>query len=213
MKPQIIPTILVPTFDEFAGQIKQLENFPLVQIDVMDGEFVDNKSFEEIEKINELKNPPDFELHLMVRHPLAEIEKWAKIKNIRRVIFHIESDDKPAEVLSRITGRCCQVGIALNPETPLSAVEPHLKKICEVLFLTVHPGHRGAAFIPEVENKIKEFTQIKNRPLCAVDGGVSKNNIAELKNCGVEIFCIGSALTQSDDVKKTYQELINLLAE
>ena len=185
MEVQIIPTILVPTFDEFAGQIEKLKKFPLVQIDVMDGEFVDNKSFEEIEKINELKNPPDFELHLMVRHPLMEMEKWSKIKNIRRVIFHIESEDNPTAVLDKIGGLCWQAGIALNPETPLSAVEPCLNRLSEVLFLTVHPGHRGATFIPAVENKIKEFVKIKNRPLCAVDGGVSKNNIVELKNLGL----------------------------
>lgn len=211
MKPQIIPTILVPTFDEFAGQIEKLKDFPLVQIDVMDGEFVDNKSFEEIEKINELKNLPDFELHLMVRHPLAEMEKWAKIKNIRRVIFHIESDDNPTAVLDKIGGLCQQAGIALNPETPLSAVEPYLNRINEILFLTVHPGHRGAAFIPAMENKIKEFVKIKNHPLCAVDGGINKNNIAELKNCGVEIFYVGSAITRANNVSEAYKELINKL--
>ncbi|PIT88505.1 MAG: hypothetical protein COU29_01845 [Candidatus Magasanikbacteria bacterium CG10_big_fil_rev_8_21_14_0_10_36_32] len=212
MEKQIIPTILVTTFDEFTEQIKKLKKFPLTQIDVMDGEFVDNKSFEEIEKINQLDNLPNFELHLMVKHPLTEIEKWSAIKNIRRVIFHIESDDNPTAVLEKINGHCWQAGIAINPETPLETIEPYFNRVNEILFLTVHPGHRGGSFIPEVKNKIEEFIKIKNRPLCAADGGINKNNIIELKNCGVEIFCIGSALTMSDNVEKTYQEINNLIA-
>ena len=212
MRPIIVPAILVPTFDQFAEQAKRLAPFfKLVQIDVMDGEFVDNKSFEDIEKINELTDLPDLELHLMVKHPLDEIEKWKSVKNIKKIIFHIESDDDPTAVCDAIGGICSQTGIALNPETPLSSVLPYLNRINEVLFLTVHPGHQGAKFLPEVGDKIKELAAIPNHPLIGVDGGINENNIAEVKSWGAEMFCVGSLLTRAIDIDNKYQELANLI--
>jgi ribulose-phosphate 3-epimerase len=201
MKPIIVPAILVKTFEEFSSQIQKLAPFfKLVQIDVMDGEFVDNRSFDDIEKINELPNLPDLELHLMVKHPLVEIAKWKSVKNIKKIIFHIESDDDPSAVCDAIGGICAQAGIALNPETPLSAVLPFLDRVNEVLFLTVNPGRQGNPFLPEVGEKIKELAVVPNHPLIGVDGGINETNIAEVKSWGAEIFCIGSLLTRSDNI-------------
>lgn len=208
----IVPAILTPTFDEFEKQVKRLSPiFPLIQIDIMDGEFVDNKSFDDIDRINEIENLPDLELHLMVNHPLAEMEKWANVRNIKKIIFHIESLDDPNKVIAKINGRCAQTGIALNPETPLENVLPYLEHINEILFMTVHPGHQGAVFVPEVKNKILDFIKLESRPLCAVDGGINEKNIAEVKSWGVEIFCVGSAITKADDVEKAYKNIIKLI--
>lgn len=209
MAPLIIPAILVSSFDEFKKQVTLLSpHFSVVQIDVMDGEFVRNKSFEEIDKINELADLPDFELHLMVKHPLEEIKKWEKIKNIKKIIFHVESDDDPMIVAGAVSGRCSQTGIALNPETPLAVIEPYLDRVNEVLFLTVHPGEQGSKFLPEVGEKIRELASKPNRPLIGVDGGVNEKNIAEVKSWGTEIFCIGSALTKAADIGTTYNNLL-----
>ena len=210
--PVIIPAVLTNSFEEFKKQITLLSPiFDLIQIDIMDGEFVDNKSFEDTDRINEIENLPDLELHLMVNHPLAEMEKWTNVKNIKKIIFHLESLDDPLSVIDAIHGRCSQTGIALNPETPLENVLPYLDRVNEVLFMTVHPGHQGAVFVPEVKNKILDFTKLENRPLCAVDGGINEKNIAEVKSWGVEIFCIGSVLTKAEDIGKTRKNLNNLL--
>ena len=208
MQPMIIPAILVPTFDQFAEQAARLAPFfKLVQIDVMDGEFVDNKSFEDIEKINELPNLSDLELHLMVKRPLDEIAKWKEIKNIKKIIFHVESDDDPNAVCDAIGGICSQAGIALNPETPLSAVIPYLDRVNEVLFLTANPGRQGNPFLPEVGEKIKELAAIPNHPLIGVDGGINERNITEVKSWGAEIFCIGRLLSMANDVKTSFEIL------
>jgi len=228
--PTIIPSILVPTFDEFARQARRLEGVTdIVQIDVMDGQFVANKSFDEIEKINDLNLKLNWELHLMVAHPLEELEKWTEIKNIQRVIFHIESLDDPKEVVAHIRGKCWGAGIALNPETPLSAIEPYVDLVDVVLFMTVHPGQQGAKFLPEVGEKMKKFITTPHPllrkegtdtdsplrrgrergglPLIAVDGGVNENNIALIKSWGVDIFGVGSAISQARDVKEAYKKL------
>jgi len=208
----IIPAVLEYSFDGFAEKIQKLNKlFQIVQIDVMDGDFVPNKSFEEIDKINDIENLPDFELHLMVRHPLEELKKWEQVKNIKRVIFHIESADDPLAVAGAISGRCAQAGIAINPETPLDKIMPYLDRINEVLFLAVHPGEQGAKFLPEVGEKIKTLAKTPHRPVIGVDGGITETNIAKIKSWGVEVFCVGSALSKSDDLEKTYNNLLKQL--
>lgn len=206
----IAPAILVSNFDDFTKQAKKLDGFfDYAQIDIMDGIFVANESFAEIEKINDLETNLKFELHLMVEHPLNELKKWIQIKNIFRVIFHVESMDDPKEVIKLIREKGWQAGIALNPETPLTVAEPYYKLVDVILFMTVHPGKQGAQFLPEVGEKIKQFTNLKNRPLCAVDGGINLENISEVKSWGVEIFNIGSKLTMAENIKNSYQELLN----
>jgi len=213
MNAKIIPAILVPTFDQFKIQINRLAGlFELVQIDVMDGEFVPNKSFEEIEKITEIKKLPDLELHLMVKHPMAELEKWAEIKNIKKIIFHIESDENPSQTINFARGKCWQTGIAINPETTIKKIMPYLPMVNEVLFLTVNPGKQGSPFLPEVGEKIKEFAKLDPRPLIAVDGGINESNIAEVKSWGAEIFCVGSYLTMAEDIKIARDKLLKLIS-
>ncbi|MEK7212929.1 MAG: hypothetical protein AAB678_00630 [Patescibacteria group bacterium] len=216
MKPEIIPAILTPRFEDFASQIKKLEPFSkLAQIDVMDGEFVAGSSFTDVEKINGLKTKLNFELHLMVKNPLQEMEKWMGVKNITRVIFHLEAAPNPQKIINTLRGKCAQVGLAVNPETPLTVLEPYYKLVDVVLFMTVHPGEQGAKFLPEVGDKIKEFNKLtknsNHRPLVAVDGGINKHNIAGVKSWGVDIFYVGSALTQAKNLKKSYEELIQLI--
>lgn len=212
MRPIIIPTILVPTFDEFSLQIEKLfPLFKLVQIDVMDGIFVDNKSFDDVDKINQIANLPDLELHLMVEHPLHEIEKWEKIKNVKKIIFHIESKDDPIAVCNSISGICSQSGIALKPGTPLTAVNPYLDRVTEVLFLAVNPGRQGNPFLPEVGDKIKELAGRPVRPIIGVDGGINEKNIGLVRAWGAEIFCVGSALTGAKNLKKVYNNLLKQL--
>jgi ribulose-phosphate 3-epimerase len=98
----------------------------------------------------------------------------------------------------------------LNPETKLERAESYFNLIDVVQFMTVNPGQQGAPFVPEVLGKIKRFTALKKRPLCAVDGGVNKNTITELKSAGVEIFNVGSAIMKAEDVEKVIKELSNL---
>lgn len=211
MTAKIIPAILASDFEEFKKCLAKLEGISdLIQIDVMDGDFVENESFLEIEEIIDLKTKANFELHLMVQDPLVEMKKWTHVKNIKGVIFHIESVSNMWECIDFARSNKWKVGIAVNPESPLFIVEKYYPIIDEILFLTVFPGRQGAPFVPEVKNKIKEFIALENRPICAVDGGVTAENIGELKQMGVEVFCIGSALLLAPDVKKAYDQLLTI---
>lgn len=211
----IIPAILEKNFTDFADKAKKLSFAPLIQIDIMDGEFVEGKSFEEIEQINALALKNEWELHLMVNHPLKEIEKWKSVKNIKRIIFHIESEDNPQEVITSIKRNGYEVGMAINPNTNKQELLPYINDVDEVLFLTVYPGIQGAAFVPEVKDNImalKNILDIKEKDLLiAADGAINKNNIQNLKKWGVNNFCVGSAIIGTDDYQKAYEELNELI--
>ncbi|MFA6548189.1 MAG: hypothetical protein WCT11_04630 [Candidatus Magasanikbacteria bacterium] len=211
----IIPAILEKNFSDFEDKAKKLSFAPLIQIDIMDGEFVPNKSFEEIEKINSLNLKNEWELHLMVNHPLMAIEKWKVVKNIKRIFFHIECEDNPQEVIKAIKRNGYEVGVAINPETNKYEILPYLNDIDEVLFMTIHPGSQGASFIATVQDNIielKKILDVKEKDiLIGADGAIDKNNIQEIKKWGVNNFCVGSAIVASPDYKKAYEELNNLI--
>lgn len=211
----IIPAILEKSFADFADKAKKLSFAPLIQIDIMDGEFVPSKSFEEIEKINDLDLQNEWELHLMVRHPLLAINKWKIVKNIKRIIFHIESEDNPLDVIKTIKSHGYEVGIAVNPGTNKFEILPYINDIDEILFLTVIPGTQGAPFESSVQDSIielKTILEVKEKDLLiAADGSINKSNIQELKKWGVNNFCVGSAIVGTDDSKKAYEELNELI--
>lgn len=211
----IIPTILTSDFTEFKTILSNLSTteilFPFVQIDVMDGIFVPNKSFSERNELNALPHNFDFELHLMVAHPLEEIKTWAKVLAIRKVIIAVESqeDIMPAIKLARELDWA--VELSINPETPLEKVDPFIDHIDSVLFMTTTPGAQGNPFIPAVGEKIKQFKELYAHMTCSVDGGVTPENIALISSWGAEYFCVGSALVKQLDIKLAYDKLINSL--
>src|SRR3989338_7783056 len=209
---KIIPSVLVSTFEELERQIQRLEPlFPYIQIDVMDGKFVPNTSFSEVDRVKNIKTTLRFELHLMVENPVAEIRRWQTTDAVFRVLFHAETKNVERS-LSFAKKEGWEIGLVLNPKTPLSAVKKYLSSLEVLQFMTVHPGRQGSPFLPEVKEKIKEFTALKKRPLCAVHRAVNKDTILGLKDIGVDIVYPGSALCAAEDVKKTYQELKNLIA-
>src|SRR3989338_9166 len=91
---QIIPSVLAYTFTEFERQVHRLESlFPFIQVDVMDGHFVETVSFPEVQKVNDVQTPLKYELHLMVEDPVAELRQWRSIEKVFRVVFPAEAQD------------------------------------------------------------------------------------------------------------------------
>ena len=109
----------------------------------------------EREELKDVNSEAYFELHLMVKDPIAEIAKWKDNNSVTSAVFHIESDADQKKCVESIKQNNWKVGIALNPETPIAKIMPYVGLVDEVLFMTVHPGQQGAAFVPEVLEKIK----------------------------------------------------------
>jgi len=213
MKPQIVPAILVPKFSEFKEQLKKVQNiFPLVQIDVCDGLFVKTKTFKERLEINKLRLPCSLELHLMVKNPLKELQKWEKVKNIFRVYIHTEALQNNFDKIDNIVRKNgWQLGLVLNPETKIDKITKYLDKIDAVLFMTVHPGLQGQKLLKPILKKIKYFTTQNKKILVAADGGINLENIVNLKKAGVVEFCIGGKLVMAEDINKTLKMFSKLI--
>ncbi len=214
MLPLIVPAILTDNLETFKENIKKVEkDFSSVHIDIMDGLFVNNKSFTEREQLNDVNSEAYFELHLMVKDPMSEMALWSNVANVTSAVFHIESDTDPEECIRHIRKHGWKVGIALNPETPLSKVLPYLKLVDEVLFMTVQPGHQGSPFIPEVLEKIKEFKALKLDITCSVDGGINETTIKSAADAGAEKLYVGSAMFKSDDPEVEHEKLVQAIGE
>ena len=214
MIPLITPAILTDKFNEFSEQLKKVHNhFSSVQIDVMDGVFVDNKSFSEREALNDMESEAYFELHLMVQNPLEELHTWANVANVSSVIFHIESNVEPLECIKSIRANNWRVGIALNPETSVKDVLPYLDLVDEIVCMTIHPGRQGAELVPEALDKIAELKKIKNNITISADGAINEQTIQSVVQAGADKLYVGSAIIKSDDVEAEHEKLVQAIGE
>ena len=205
MKSVIIPSIIAKNQKELDKRIGKLRRYSNVfQVDVMDGKFVKNKSFDFDFKLPKKKN---YEAHLMVMNPLLWIEENSNKVNM--IIFHIESIHTKdiRQLIKKIRSKKRKVGIALNPKTPLSKVRPYVRFIDMVLFMTVYPGKYGAKFLPFTLNKVRELRKVNKKIQIEVDGGINDSTYLEAKNSGANRFVMGTYLQKSRDIKKSLNKI------
>jgi len=209
---KIIPAILTGDPKDLELKIRQAESFiDIAQIDIMDGKFVPSQSITAAD-LAKVKTKLFLEAHLMVECPLLEIIPF-KQAGAKRIIFHYESKDNPAQVIKEIRKQGLEVGIAINPETTIEEVEPLLGKIAVLLLLSVNPGFYGSKFIPEVLDKSRLLAPKKRNYVIALDGGIKLDNILEIRNAGVEIACVGSEIFGKGEPKNNYLDLLKKVKE
>ncbi len=207
---KIIPAILSDNLEVFTKQARSLANATdLAQIDVSDGIFTPRKTLS-AEEVKTVAVNLKYELHLMVKDPTRAIEEWYDLPNIRSVVFHIESAKIPTAIIEHIKSYGWQAGVALNPETPIEAVDAAAYGADKVLFLSVTPGAQGQEFQPAVIEKIKAFKLKHPNVPVSVDGGIHEAQIKELSALGVEELVVGSEILSAPDPAKRLQELSNL---
>ncbi len=218
----IIPAILVDTTEKLLACIKRIEtelpNAEHIHIDIMDGHFVETKSMIDPTVLRQASSLPNIELHLMVKDPIAYMRAWQEVDTVFRVLVHHESPGDPQHLVNFARKIGWDVGVVLNPETPLQDAEKYLTKIDVLQFMIVHPGVQGAPFVSEVISKIENFTaniptcEYSQKPVvCSVDGHVAPETIKKLDKAGADIFNVGSFLLQAADMKKAYDELQSLV--
>jgi len=183
-----------------------------IHLDVMDGHFVESLTIGPVvvEAVRPVASIP-FHTHLMVSQPLRQARAFADAGS-DLIVAHVEADDDPAQVIAAIHGYGRGAGLALNPETPASAVLPYLDSIDLLLVMTVHPGRGGQAFMPEVLPKMTELRdEIERRGLSlpiGVDGGVNLDTIGPAHAAGGEVMVAGWALyREAGDLAPTVQAL------
>jgi ribulose-phosphate 3-epimerase len=168
-------------------------------LDVMDGHFVDNISFglPIINCVRSLTELP-IETHMMVDDPYSFVESFAKSK-INTFTFHVESKSNIRDTISLLKEKKIRIGLVINPDTPISAIEPYINDIDRVLFMTVYPGQGGQNYILSVNDKINEFAKkySNNNILIGVDGGIKLDTIKNSFLSGARMFISGTGILDS----------------
>ncbi len=173
-----------------------------IHIDVMDGNFVPNIQFLDMNEIMELARISKYPLdvHLMVDNPLEYIDLFREM-NIWGITFHLEVEQDILEIVSKIRGMGYRVGISIKPNTDVKKVVPYLKDIDLVLVMSVEPGYGGQSFLIDTVSRVQELKQMIEQNCYAVqievDGGINDVTIRELEN--VDIAVVGSYITGSDN--------------
>ena len=154
---EIIPSILVKTREEMIEKITAVEPYvERIHLDIADGIFVPNMTILGLEEMDELDTKLKIGVHLMVSKPENHIGHWVETP-ADKFIFHIEATSKAQEVMDAVKEADKSVGIALNPQTPVSKIEPFIDQVDFVHFMTVEPGFYGGKFVDSAVEKIKDF--------------------------------------------------------
>lgn len=210
---EIAPSILSADFARLAEEIEAVERAgaSLLHVDVMDGRFVPNITIglPVVKAISRATRLP-LDAHLMIVEPGQYAEQFVAA-GAQMVSVHIEADPHAHRTLSAIRAAGGQAGIAINPATSLSAVEEVLKFADYVLLMSVNPGFGGQKFIPESLDKLRRLrSMIDERGLTTrieIDGGIDRDNIAEVAAAGAEIIVSGSAIFSAKDPSVALREL------
>ena len=174
--------------------VKKLDNTncDFIHLDIMDGKFVDNKTwtYSEIKKIVSYSNKK-LDVHLMVVKPEKYIEDYALL-NTDRITFHIEAVNNVDDMIELITNYGLKVGIAINPDTDVKEVFPYLSKVDQILVMGVYPGKSGQVFIDETANRIKEIKEeilsLGLKTEVSVDGGINYDTALMCADAGIDIL-------------------------
>jgi ribulose-phosphate 3-epimerase len=208
MALEVIPAILVKTREELLGHISRVRDYvKTIHIDVMDNKFVPNFTIG-IKELQELPSGLKYEIHWMVQRP----EEWiAKLKGPYLHMVHVEAVESWEDLLKAVKESGGALGVALNPETPLEKLEPHLKGAKKILVMSVHPGFYGQKYIPEVEAKVKELRRMLPKAEIEVDGGINPETAVRASGAGADNLAAASSIFAKPDAGKAIGELKDAL--
>ena len=187
-----------------------------LHIDVMDGMFVPSISFG-MPVISSIRNATDcfFDVHLMIEDPDRYIDAFAAC-GADGITVHAEATKHLHRSIQSIKGKGLKAGVALNPATPLSALDYVLGDIDMALIMTVNPGFGGQAYIPAMTEKIRTLREKANRLGLdldiEVDGGIKLSTIRQVLQAGANVCVAGSAVF-NEDTKGSAQALLKIMRE
>ncbi|MAF13708.1 MAG: hypothetical protein CMI53_02335 [Parcubacteria group bacterium] len=206
MAKQIVPAILTDDIKDLKAKLTSVAKLTdWVQVDIMDGNFVNNTSVS-LTDLAKLPHSSNISAHLMVLNP----EKYladCKAAGVKRVLVHFKSSKDIGVVLKKAKKMGFQVGLAISPKVFIEQIKKYIALADIILVLGVEPGFGGQKLIPESLNKIKELKRISPKKLIEIDGGVTLENISEISEAGADIFVIGSGIFKTDNIKKTIKQL------
>tara|TARA_B100001057_G_scaffold485992_1_gene566476 strand:+ start:4885 stop:5535 length:651 start_codon:yes stop_codon:yes gene_type:complete len=209
----IAPSILSADFGNLERDCEMINQSKAdwFHIDIMDGVFVPNISFgmPVLKSINSYAKKP-LDVHLMITDPDRYIKNFADL-NAKILTVHFEACIHLHRTIQEIKINGMKAGVALNPHTPVSVLEPIISDINLVCLMSVNPGFGGQKFIKNTYNKTKELKRLiqtkKSNALIEIDGGVSNKNAKKLFDLGANILVAGNFVFKSEDPKSAISNL------
>lgn len=208
----IAPSILAADFGYLMRDIKAIESkADYLHIDVMDGHYVNNISFgipviQSIRKYTDMK----FYTHLMITNPEKYIKAFADAGS-DNITFHIECSDDPDSVIDSIKALGKSAGVSIHPDTPIEKVFPYIGKVDIILVMTVCPGFGGQGYLDSSDERLRKLRKAIDDQgadtIISVDGGITKENIGHVYECGARLFVAGSSVFHAEDPAKAVDEL------
>jgi ribulose-phosphate 3-epimerase len=215
----IVPSILAADFARLADEIHRVEQggATMIHIDIMDGHFVPNLTMgpplvSSIRKVTQAK----FDVHLMIEDPDRYAADFIEA-GANHVSVHQEACVHLDRTLRHIRSHGAGPGVVLNPATPIHTLEDVLDLVDHVLIMSVNPGFGGQEFIPRSLDKIRQLRRWRaERRLnfaIEIDGGVSRDNVAEIVKAGCDWLVAGSSVFHRADPAATVKEMQQIAEE
>ena len=194
---EIAPSMLGANFGEMKRDAELVApHSAYLHMDVMDGHFVPNITMGP-DLVKSLRGIGKLDVHLMVTDPSNFINDFSDA-GADIISVHVEANN-PQKAIELIKKQNIKAGIALNPSTPASAIEPFVDSIDMILVMSVEPGYCGQSFDENAIERVKKYRKKYPGKIIEVDGGVGPGNAAVLAEAGADLLVAGSAIFGSSN--------------
>ncbi|MCH2379897.1 MAG: ribulose-phosphate 3-epimerase [Nitrososphaerales archaeon] len=209
---KIAPSMLASKPENYVkdAQILEKANVEWFHIDMLDGTFTNTHAFP-VEDLKIINNATDFpmDIHLMTNHPIESLPEYIEAGG-DMLTAHVEAVN-PRKYIDAVKKYDKMVGLAVNPDTPLSSIVDYIGELDRILIMTVVPGKTGQSFIEAPLSKVKEARQLIDKhnydvELC-VDGGINEKTAPLAIEAGVDVVVCGAGILYKDDMIKAVEDL------
>jgi ribulose-phosphate 3-epimerase len=202
---EIAPSMLGANFGEMKREAMLVApHSAYLHMDVMDGHFVPNLTMGP-DLVKALRGIADIDVHLMVTNPSDFIKDFSNV-GADIISVHVEANN-PGKAIKLIKELKIKAGIAINPSTHSSAIEPFVESVDMILVMSVEPGYCGQSFHENAIQRVKTYRGKYPDKIIEVDGGVGPENAALLAEAGANLLVAGSAIFGSSDPIKVIEDM------